>query len=387
MSDDVLLLIVFVGLALGVSFLCSVLEAVLLSITPSYLAQIEKEGSTAVARLRALKQDIDRPLAAILSLNTIAHTVGAAGAGAQAAKVFGSQWLGVASAVLTLLILILSEIVPKSLGALYWRQLAPAVGALLVPLIWAMYPLVLVARGITSLLGGGHAPAGVSREEISAMAEEGADRGVFDTGESRVLKNMFRLRELRAADVMTPRTVIFALPETMKVGEVLEQHGTLRFARIPLYTASHDDISGYVLRADLLSRAARDEHDVPLSELRRELQIVPEVMPLSKLFDLLLEGHRHIALVVDEYGGTAGLVSQEDLVETLLGLEIVDEVDSVQDMQDLARRQWRRRARRLGLIDGEEGDAPPAPGTAANPAPPAEPQSGPGSASADRPGD
>ena len=360
MTTDVFLLTLYVFLALGFSFLCSVLEAVLLSITPGYVAALEKDGSKAGARIKRLKKDVDRPLAAILSLNTIAHTVGAAGAGAQAGHVFGDAYLGVVSGVLTVLILIVSEIIPKSLGSAHWKKLAPLVAAVLGPLTFVMtvIPFVPVARWITSRIGGSGHPSVPSREEISAIAVQGARQGVFPANESRVLQNLFRISQLTAMDVMTPRTVVFGVAETLSVGELIARTDWLRFSRIPVHEGNLDKTTGYVLKSDVLLRGAKGELDLPLKELRRPIPAVPRTAPLSTLFDQLLEKEsNHVALVVDEYGGTAGLVTLEDLVETLLGLEIVDEVDAVTDMQELAREQWRKRALRMGLINEEAAAA------------------------------
>lgn len=348
------LLILYVSLALGFSFLCSIMEAVLLSVTPSYVAALEQEGHPAGARLHTLKDDIDRPLSAILSLNTIAHTVGATGAGAQAAVVFNNQYVGITSAVLTLLILVFSEIIPKTLGATYWRGLAPAVARTLVFIEWSMLPLVWLSRGITRLLSRGEKEASVSREEFTALAELGKEEGVFEEEESRILKNLFRFSSLRVKDVMTPRTVVQALPEHHTIEEVIDAHDEFRFSRIPVFTETRDDITGYVLKDEMLLKAAQEDDNATLHDLKREMLGVLETLPLPKLFERLLDHGEHIALVVDEYGGTAGIVSMEDVVETLLGLEIVDEVDSAEDMQVLARKQWLRRARRLGLVPEAE---------------------------------
>ena len=348
------LLIFYVLLALGVSFLCSIMEAVLLSVTPSYMAALDQEGQPAAGTLRDLKTDIDRPLAAILSLNTIAHTVGAAGAGAQAALVFGDAYVGVISAVLTLLILVISEIIPKTLGAVYWRKMAPAIGRILIPTIWHMWPLVKLSKGLTRLLSRKKRKVSVSREEFSALADLGHQEGVFEESESRILKNLLRFHSLRVRDIMTPRTVVFTLPETKTVGEVVQAYSEFRFSRIPIYREMRDNVTGYVLKDEVLLRAAQGQDDQPLSELSREMLVVPEALPLPELFERLLDRLEHIALVVDEYGGMAGVVSMEDVVETLLGMEIVDEVDSVKDMQEMARQQWIKRARRLGLI-AEDG--------------------------------
>lgn len=350
MEPGIGLLLLYVALALGVSFLCSIMEATLLSVTPSYMAALEQEDDPIGERLRALKEDIDRPLAAILSLNTIAHTVGAAGAGAQAAVVFGEAYIGVISAVLTLLILVLSEIIPKTLGAVYWRQIAPAMTRLLVPTIWSMWPLVKLSKGITRLLASGEERVSFSREEFTALAELGQEEGVFEEKESRILRNLFRFNSLRVKDVMTPRTVMFDLSEEKTIGEVVEESDEFRFSRIPVYGENRDDVTGYVLKDEMLLRAAQEEHDVKLKSLAREMLVVRDTLPLPDLLERLLDRLEHIALVVDEYGGVEGIVTMEDVVETLLGMEIVDEADSVEDMQALARRQWFKRAKQLGMV-------------------------------------
>ncbi|MEX0601110.1 MAG: hemolysin family protein, partial [Rhodothermales bacterium] len=303
-------------------------------------------------------KDIDRPLAAILSLNTVAHTVGAAGAGAQAVIVFGDAVLGIFSAILTLLILVLSEIIPKTLGALYWRKLAPAVTRTLIPTIWITWPLVKLSQGITRLLARGRKVVPISREELTAMAELGEEQGVFEAGESRIIRNLFRFSSLRVKDIMTPRIVMFALPESQTVREVVDEYEEFRFSRIPIYTETRDDVTGYVLTDEILLKAAQENGDIPLSELKRDMLVVPDSLHLHELFERMLDGLEHIALVVDEYGGVEGVVSMEDIVETLLGLEIVDEADSAEDMQVLARRQWLARARRLGIVpkDLEKAD-------------------------------
>ncbi|PSQ81443.1 MAG: hemolysin [Bacteroidetes bacterium QS_8_68_15] len=355
------LLVLYVLLALGFSFLCSILEAVLLSVTPSYVAALEQEGHAVAERLGQYKENIDRPLAAILSLNTIAHTVGATGAGAQAAKVFGEGELAVAiiSGALTLLILVVSEIIPKTLGAVYWRLLAPVITPVLTGIIWTMWPLVKLSQGITYLVARGEEDeASVSREEFTAMAELGEEEGVFEEEESRILKNLFRFSSLRVKDIMTPRTVIKAMPEEQTVAEVVDNHEEFRFSRIPVFTENPDDITGYILKDEILLKAAQEEDALSLHDLKREIQGMPETLPLPEAFEQLVDSYEHIALVVDEYGGTAGIVTMEDIVETLLGMEIVDEADSAEDMQKLAREQWMKRAARLGLIPEDRDDVP-----------------------------
>ncbi|PSQ94133.1 MAG: hemolysin [Bacteroidetes bacterium SW_7_64_58] len=352
------LLVLYVALAIGVSFLCSMMEAVLLSVTPSYVAALERKGSAVGERIHEFKENVDRPLAAILSLNTIAHTVGAAGVGAQAAIVFGEAYTGIVAAILTLLILVLSEIIPKTLGAVYWRTLTPSVVRMLTATIIAMWPLVKLSQGITHLLSQEEEETAFSREEFTAMAELGEEEGVFEEKESRILRNLFRFNSLRVKDVMTPRTVIFDLPENTTIGEVVEEHDEFRFSRIPVYDDDPDDITGYVLKDEMLLRAAQEEFDVTLEEMARDILVVHETLPLPDLLERLLDRLEHIALVVDEYGGVAGVVTMEDVVETLLGLEIVDEADSVEDMQALARKQWFKRARELGMVSEEALETP-----------------------------
>ncbi len=347
-----ILLAVYVALAIGVSFLCSIMEAVLLSVTPGYLAMIGDRRPATATRLRRFKENIDEPLAAILSLNTVAHTVGAAGAGAQAAKVFGSGWLGLFSALLTLAILFLSEIIPKTIGAVYWKQLTPIVTRMLAWLMVPLTPLVWLSGLASRVISSRHNPVYVSRDEILAMANLGAQQGVLDEDESRVVVALLRFRSMTAANVMTPRTVIFALSAEETVGEVVERHQPLRYSRIPIYRDSIDTLLGFVLKDEILERAAQGETDSPLSELRRELFFVPATLRLSQLLDLFLSSREHIAAVIDEFGGTAGLITLEDLVETLLDLEIVDEVDSVEDLRAAARSEWRRRAKQLGVVTG-----------------------------------
>jgi CBS domain containing-hemolysin-like protein len=347
-SGSLTLLIVYVALAIGVSFLCSIMEAVLLSVTPAYIGALEVEKPVVAARIKTLKAEIDRPLAAILTLNTVAHTIGAAGAGAEAAAYFGNAAVGLFSALLTLGILILSEIIPKTLGAVYWRSLAGPVSRLLRPLIWGLYPLVVLSQWITKLIARGKKEGDVSRDEVAALATIGEEQGVFEAQEARILRNLLRFNDLKARDVMTPRTVLVSFPETTTAAEVAA--APTAFSRLPVYAENRDRITGYVLKDDVLAHVADDEHNTRLSALAREIMTVSEDLPLPRVFDRLLDRREHIALVVGEYGGTQGIVTMEDVIETLLGLEIVDEADHTTDMQILARERWRQRAERLGLL-------------------------------------
>ncbi|WP_428235927.1 CNNM domain-containing protein [Gracilimonas sp.] len=344
------LLIFYLILAIGVSFLCSILEAVLLSITPSFVAVLEREDAKSGKILRDLKQDIDRPLSAILSLNTIAHTVGAAGVGAQAQVVFGNAYVSITSAILTLLILVFSEIIPKTLGATYWKKLSGFAARVTNMLIIITYPLVLLSQGITKILSSEEKQPTVSREEFSAMADVGFEEGVFEEGESNIFKNLIRFRSLRVKDIMTPRIVVVKFQEDQTIKEILDKKDELRVSRMPVFGEDDEDITGYVLKNDLYYNLSEENGDKKLKEIKREVLIVPETISLKTLFERLLEKQEHIAVVVDEYGGLSGVVTMEDVVETLLGMEIVDEIDAIEDMQKLARQKWRERAKRLGIV-------------------------------------
>jgi CBS domain containing-hemolysin-like protein len=344
-----LLLIVYVLIALGFSFLCSIAEAVILSVTSPYITLMQEEGRRVGILLRRLKEDINSSLAAILTLNTIAHTVGAAGAGAQAASVFGSAYVGVASAVLTLLILVFSEIIPKTLGAHYWKQLAPATAWMLNGLVRLLYPFVKLSEVMTRGLSHGPGLTGFKREELAAMAELSEKEGQLKQQETRILKNLLRLHQTRVTDVMTPRTVIFSLSEGLTVEEFFWKYGSERFSRIPIYSKDPGHLNGFVLRSDLLLAQARGNTGTKLSTYRREMSALPETSSLSHAFDEFLRQRAQIMLIVDEYGSVKGILTLEDILETLLGLEIVDEGDSNIDMQQYARRLWRKRASKMGL--------------------------------------
>jgi CBS domain containing-hemolysin-like protein len=356
---DVVLLITYILLALVFSFLCSVAEAVLLSITPSYIAGLRDKKPKLAALLKQLKQDnVDQSLAAILTLNTIAHTVGAIGAGYKATTVFGSAWFGLFSAIMTLMILFLSEIIPKTIGAVYWRALAGLTARFVRSLIWALYPLIRISEALTRIIAHGKTTHVFSREEFIAMADIGERAGKIDPRESRIIQNLFRLGSLTSGDIMTPRTVISGLPQNITVTAALDAKPSGTFSRLPLYETDLDHITGFILRDDLLLSKARDRGDVKLETLKREIQTVPGNMSLSNLLEFLLDQRQHIALVIDEYGGTKGLVTIEDVIETLLGMEIVDEMDRVEDMRALARRQWKKRAKAIGLHGNADDQDP-----------------------------
>lgn len=346
------ILVMYVLLALGMSFLCSLLEAVLLSVNSSYIAAGLASGQRSALWWQRCKEDIDKPLAAILSLNTIAHTVGAAGAGAQATALFGEVYFGAISAVLTLLILIFSEIIPKTLGARYWRQLAPACAMILSWVQRVMAPLVWLTQWVTVFFSQEQGEASVSRAEFAALAELGVEEGVFSPREARAVRSLLHFSRLTVRDVMSPRPVIFSLDGDKTVEQVLAEHRSLPFSRIPIYRDQPDNVFAFV-RKDEVLRAAIDAPGTVLHSLQRELLIVPDNLPLRGMIQKMLVPGKQMALAVGEYGELHGLVTTEDLVETLLGFEITDETDQVVDMQVFARQRWEQRARQMGFLHDE----------------------------------
>ncbi|ABO23156.1 CNNM domain-containing protein [Shewanella loihica] len=348
-------LIVIVFVAIGISFLCSVFEAVLLSVTPSFIANLKETHPAAAERLSHQKENVESPLVSILTLNTIAHTVGAAVAGAQAAKVFGDEMLGVFSGVLTFLILFFSEIIPKTLGANYWRSLAPSVSLVLLWMERITKPLIWMSQQVTRKLGKGDDGQYI-RQEMSAMAKIGHESGELDEQESMILTQMLSVKEMPVTAIMTPRTVMFSVPATMTQTEFAKLHKKSPFTRIPVFDGDRDNIVGYVNRNTILL-SERDTPQAPISAVRRNLVIVPETAKILPLFQLMIKRNTKIAMVVDEYGSGHGIVTLEDIIESLLGLEIVDSNDPVTDMQQLARRLWKRRMTHKGIRISDEGSS------------------------------
>jgi CBS domain containing-hemolysin-like protein len=352
MSADLLVLVLIVVLALGFSFLCSVAEAVLLSITPSYIESLRENNPGRADVLRKLRMEkVDQSLAAILTLNTIAHTVGAIVAGAQALIVFGSAWIGLFSAVMTALILFLSEIVPKTIGAVYWQAFVGVTAQFVNVLIKVLYPLVWLSNGLTKLISRGKKEHVFSRDEFIAMAGIGERSGHLEEHESRIIRNIFRFGSVNITAVMTPRTVMSALRQDMTVSESLPFVVKTPFSRLPVYGEDLDDITGVVLKDEVLICMSHAQCEGTLESIKRQILSVPDSLSLSDILEFFLDKRQHLAIVLDEYGGTRGLVTLEDVVETLFGMEIMDEMDSVADMQALARQQWEKRARSLGIID------------------------------------
>lgn len=349
------LLITFFLLAILVSFLCSLLEAVLLSITPSFAQLKLQEGGKIGHQLEIFKANIDRPLAAILTLNTIAHTVGAIGVGDQSARIWADtnpMITGVIVPVVMVLgILILSEIIPKTLGANHWQRLVPFTVKTLKVIILLLYPLVWILQIITRTLSNDKSQSVFSSSEFLAMAEIGVTEGMVEKQDSEIIANLLRLERVQTKDIMTPRTVVRRASENQTLKEFYKHAGELPFSRIPLYEGMEKEhISGYFLKPELLESLVQGGGEDPLSTIKRDITVVHESLPISDLFNLILEKREHIALVVDEFGGMAGIVTMEDVLETLLGMEITDESDNTVDMQVLARKNWKARALRIGLI-------------------------------------
>ena len=354
------LLFIYGFVSIAFSFLCSILEAVLLSVTPTFIAIKKNENKNYADILKKLKEDVNKPLISILTVNTIAHTVGAILVGVQAEKTFGSgnNAVGIVSAIMTILILVISEIIPKSIGANYWKELAnfssKAIVLLMLPLkltgiLWAL-------ELTTKLIGKKGHNANVSREDFHAMTEIAEEEGVFKESESTVIKNIIDFGKILAKDIMTPRTVMNTASEDISIQTFYDNHPVLKFSRIPIFSKVPDNISGYVLKDQLLEAIIKGNGEKPLKTISRKIFITTRDLPIKSLFDKLLEEHEHIALVVDEYGSLSGLVTQEDIIETLLGLEIVDESDGHEDLQNLARKMWKIRAKRNGIIDLETED-------------------------------
>lgn len=343
-------LLLFMFIALGFSFLCSIAEAVMLSVTPAYIELLRQEGHLAGDLLFKLKANINRALAAILTLNTIAHTMGAAGVGAQAAIVFGDAYVGLISAILTLLILIFSEIIPKILGAHYWRKLAPATAYGLRILIVLLHPFVILSEKLVQGLPNTKHKSGFSRSEFAAMAKLSFSEGQLAERESNILTNLLHLQETQIRDVMTPCTVLFSLADNLLVDEFFHKYNHIRFSRIPIFDGNNPEhMLGFVLRSDLLLAQARGNGGHPLNDYCREMGVLSKTDYLSEAFDVFLQRRAQIILILGEYGEIAGILTLEDLFETLLGLEIVDENDKNVDMRKLARRLWKRRAKKMGL--------------------------------------
>jgi CBS domain containing-hemolysin-like protein len=327
------------------------MEAVLLSTPQSFLIVKHEKGNAWAKTFLDLKNNIDKPLSAILSLNTVAHTVGAAGVGAQAIKVFGDASFGIVSAVLTILILVITEIIPKTIGANYWRQLTKVSSSIIRGMIFITYPLVILSAVITKVISKNKIDQTTSREEIAALANIGADEGVFSKKEHKIIQNLLRLKNMKVTGIMTPRVVVALADQELYLGDFLKNKDYLRFSRIPVYSENEENITGYVFRQTVFEKLAEDRYELQLKNIKRDIVIVPDSIVLFTLWEKLLEAKEHIAVIVDEYGGFDGIVTMEDIIETLLGLEIIDEKDTVTDMQKFARDRWKERQIKYKMLE------------------------------------
>jgi CBS domain containing-hemolysin-like protein len=350
------LLLIYLFSALIFSFLCSIAEAALLSTPLSFLIAKEAEGKSGATKMIRQKKHIDKSLSAILSLNTVAHTVGAAGVGAQAIVVFGEAYFGLISAILTILILILTEIIPKTIGARYWNKLTSFTGYIIQGMIFLTYPLVIISVYITRLISRNQTEHVVSREEISALANIGQESGVFGAKENKIIQNLIRLKTVKVTEMMTPRVVVTVADENMAVTEFQKNKDYLRFSRIPVFSETEDNITGYVLRQKIFEKLAEQNTTFHLKDIRREIVAVPDTTPIFSVWEILLEKKEHIALVVDEYGRMDGILTMEDIIETLLGFEIVDEKDTISDMQQYARERWKMRQAKYTEFTQQQGE-------------------------------
>ncbi|MEN8116992.1 MAG: CNNM domain-containing protein [Bacteroidota bacterium] len=345
-------LLFFFFVSIIFSFLCSIWEAVILSVTPSYVSRMQTEKPRLGKRLNMYKEDIDRPLSAILTLNTIAHTVGAIGVGVQAGKLFGTTKINLIifeatyesliAGLMTLAILILSEIIPKTLGANYWKKLTSFTVRSLRILVFVLAPFVWISKWITHLVKKDGEKSVFSRADVAAMADAGLKSGAIDKEEKSIIQNLLRLENLKVKDIMTPRSVVLSLDEDQLLGELYKEHNPFQFSRIPVYSESTDSITGFILKDTILENIAADKHSKKAVEIRRKVLFVENSLSVAGLLDILILKKQHLAMVADEFGTIVGLATMEDVIETLFGLEIVDESDKVADLQKLAREKWKK---------------------------------------------
>jgi len=344
------LLILFFVLSVGISFICSVLESVLLSLNVSYIAVLEKERPSVGKLLKYQKENINKSIASILILNTIANTLGAAAVGAQASEVFGNDAVVVVSIVLTFAILFISEIIPKTIGAIYWKALAPIAAQFIRVFIWITYPIILTTLFVTNKISNGKDDSNkITKEELIESMLLSEDEGVIDEKESDVIENVLRLDDIKVSEVLTPRSVVFALEANMTIKEIIDtKEDIFKFSRIPVYNNSIEDVVGIVMTKKIFKQALKDEN-VPVKEIMKDIFTIHENIPVSKALDLFIARKEHMFLVQDSYDQTEGILTLEDCIETLLGVEIVDESDSTADMRELAKLQMRLKRKKANL--------------------------------------
>lgn len=334
------LILLYLFGALGVSFLCSVLEAVLLSTPVSFISMKESQGVKAAPLLMKYKTNIDRPVAAILTLNTVAHTIGAAGVGSESVKVFGEAYFGIISAILTLLILVLSEIIPKTIGASYWRTLAMPSAKIIKALIGIAYPLVWLSELLTRCVSPKIQPLTVSREEVAAMVSVGTDEGVIEDAENKVIQSFLKLSNVKAEDIMTPYVVVSSVSTGTTMKEFYDNKALAPFSRIPVFETGREFITGYVRRANVLEMLTQDKFTMQLKDIVRPILFFMEDAKVSDIWQRMLQEKEHISVITDEYGCMRGIVTMEDVIETMLGVEIMDECDTTENLQAMARKKF-----------------------------------------------
>ncbi|RMH72648.1 MAG: DUF21 domain-containing protein [Gemmatimonadetes bacterium] len=352
-----LLLAIYLAFTVGFSFLCSILEAVLLSTSFSHVEILIENGRQSGKLMRHHKQNIEQAISAILTVNTVANTAGATLVGAEAMKIYG-HGMAIISIILTFTILVFSEIIPKTLGAVYWKQISPFAAYAIWIMVGIFYPFVWAFQRLAGLLTPNQPTPTITRTELTTLARIGQMEGTLHEKEHRILRNLLRLHSIQVSDIMTPRTVLFALPEEMTIAEVLKEHPRLTYSRIPIYAGNVDHITGFVLRFDIFSEITQQNTEKPLKELKREIHVIPEMVSVDRVLEAFSERGDHIFWVVDEYGGTAGIITLEDALECLLGMEIVDESDTVTDMRELARKRHLRRLQTLKKMN-EVQQTPP----------------------------
>ena len=348
MEEQLIYIIMLISIAL--SALCSMLEATLLSTPLSYSTGLEDQGVKGAARLKRLKQNSDRPISAILCLNTIANTVGASIVGSLVYEVYGDALVGVFSTIFTLCILILSEIIPKTIGTSYWRSLALPASVIINAMIFIAFPLVWILERVQRLISSHSTQVSVSREDISAMVSVATEEEVIEKDEKKMIQNLLKLDEVTAHEIMTPSVVVEMVPGSMTIREFYDSENT--HSRILIYDEENDEyVVGYVLRQEVLEKMAEDKFSTPMSDILRPILTFSEEASVSDIWEKLLEKKEHISVIIDEYGSMRGIVTMEDVIETMLGHEIVDEKDEVVDMQEYAKEQWEKAQREILKAD------------------------------------
>ncbi|NPA61284.1 MAG: HlyC/CorC family transporter [Epsilonproteobacteria bacterium] len=343
-------LILFFILSVGISFLCSILESALLSTQMSYISLLEKESPKVGKLLKSHKENINVSIASVLILNTIANTLGASAVGAQASHLFGDEAVIYVSIILTFAILYVSEIVPKTIGAIYWKPLAPFTAYMVKFFIFITYPIIKTTLFITDKISNrGREEPSTTKDELIASMQLSENEGVIDEKESDLIENVLKLDEVKVADILTPRSVVFALEENMSIKEVLETKDDIfSFSRVPIYKGTIDNVTGIVLTKQLFREFLRDESAI-LANIKKDIFSINENVPVAKALDLFIRKKEHMFLVTDSYDQTEGIVTLEDCVETILGIEIVDESDKADDMRELAKRLMRQKRRARDL--------------------------------------